>query len=232
MKSLPFTKEKIEEIIKSFPTPFHIYDEKGIRENIKSIKKAFSIFDNFKEYFAIKACPNYQLLKIFKEEGLGADASSLAELLLAEKANILGENIMFSSNETPINEYAKAKELGAIINLDDITHIQYVDEQIGLPQLLSFRYNPGPLRGGNAIIGNPEDAKYGLTREQLFEAYADAKKRGVKRFGLHTMVASNELNYQYFIDTAKMLFDIALEIKKSLDISFDFINASLFYLIF
>ena len=224
MKNIPFSKEQIIKIAEKYPTPFHIYDEKAIRENAKRLNKAFSIFEGFREYFAVKACPNYQLMKLLKEEGFGSDASSLAELILAEKAGITGEDIMFSSNNTPIEEFAKAKELGAIINLDDITHIKYLEDGLGLPELLSFRFNPGPLKGGNAIIGKPEDAKYGLTKKQLFEAYAEIKKKGVKRFGLHTMVASNELHYKYFVDTAKMLFEIAVELKKELDIDLDFIN--------
>jgi len=224
MKNVPFSKEQIVKIAEKYPTPFHIYDEKAIRENAKRLNKAFSIFEGFKEYFAVKACPNYQLMKLLKEEGFGSDASSLAELILSEKAGITGEDIMFSSNNTPIEEFAKAKELGAIINLDDITHIKYLEDGLGLPELLSFRFNPGPLKGGNAIIGKPEDAKYGLTKKQLFEAYAEIKKKGVKRFGLHTMVASNELHYKYFVDTAKMLFEIAVELKRELDIDLDFIN--------
>ncbi|MBP9022145.1 MAG: diaminopimelate decarboxylase [Spirochaetes bacterium] len=224
MKNVPFSKEQIVKIAEKFPTPFHIYDEKAIRENAKRLNKAFSIFEGFKEYFAVKACPNYHLMKLLKEEGFGSDASSLAELILSEKAGITGEDIMFSSNNTPIEEFAKAKELGAIINLDDITHVKYLEDGLGLPELLSFRFNPGPLKGGNAIIGKPEDAKYGLTKKQLFEAYAEIKKKGVKRFGLHTMVASNELHYKYFVDTAKMLFEIAVELKKELDIDLDFIN--------
>lgn len=224
MKTLPFTKEQIERIIAQYPTPFHIYDEKAMRENARALNKAFSVFEGFKEYYAVKACPNLQIMKILKEEGFGADASSMAELVLSGMAGITGENIMFSSNETPIEEYRKAKEMGAIINLDDITHIDYLDEGTGLPELLSFRYNPGPTRGGNAIIGKPEEAKYGLTKKQLFEAYAEVKRRGVKRFGLHTMVASNELHYKYFVDTAKMLFEIAVELKRELDIDLDFVN--------
>ena len=224
MKNVPFSKEQIVKIAEKFPTPFHIYDEKAIRDYLKRLNKAFSIFEGFKEYFAVKACPNYHLMKLLKEEGFGSDASSLAELILSEKAGITGEDIMFSSNNTPIEEFAKAKELGAIINLDDITHIKYLEDGLGLPELLSFRFNPGPLKGGNAIIGKPEDAKYGLTKKQLFEAYAEIKKKGVKRFGLHTMVASNELHYKYFVDTAKMLFEIAVELKKELDIDLDFIN--------
>jgi diaminopimelate decarboxylase len=159
-RTLPFTKEQLEKIVQSHPTPFHIYDEKAIRENAKSFKKAFDwVPGGFMNYFAVKALPNPYILKIVKEEGMGADCSSLAELLLAEKTGITGRNIMFSSNDTPANEFAKAKELGAIMNLDDITHIDYVGKTCGLPELICFRYNPGPLKEGNALIGKPEDAK-------------------------------------------------------------------------
>ncbi len=224
-KRLPFTKEQIEKIIQQYPTPFHIYDEKGIRENARRLNKAFSWNKGFKEFFAVKACPNPYILKLLREEGFGADCSSLPELVLSEKAGIVGENIMFTSNETPAHEYKKAYELGAIINLDDITHISYLENTLGkLPELLCFRYNPGPLREGNAIIGKPEEAKYGFTKEQLFEGYKIIKEKGVKRFGLHTMVASNELNPDYFIETVRMLLELVLEINKDLGIKFEFIN--------
>ncbi|ADR18427.1 diaminopimelate decarboxylase [Calditerrivibrio nitroreducens] len=224
-KKLPFTKDQIEKIIEKYPTPFHIYDEKGIRENARRLKNVFSWNKGFKEFFAVKACPNPYILKILKEEGFGADCSSLPELVLSEKVGIVGEEIMFTSNETPANEYKKAYELGAIINLDDITHISYLENTLGkLPELLCFRYNPGPLREGNAIIGKPEEAKYGFTKAQLFEGYKIIKEKGVKRFGLHTMVASNELNPDYFIETVRMLLELVLEINKELGIKFEFIN--------
>ncbi|MFA5519023.1 MAG: diaminopimelate decarboxylase [Spirochaetota bacterium] len=224
MKDLPFNKEKIEKIIEQFPTPFHIYDEKAIRENARNLIKAFSWAPEFKEYFAIKANPNPFLIKILHEEGFGADCSSLAELILAEKAGVRGEAIMLTSNNTPAEEFIYAQKLNAILNLDDITHIDYVEKHTGLPEIISFRYNPGPLKGGNAIIGIPEEAKYGLTREQLFEAYKIVKERGVKRFGLHTMIASNELHAEYFIDTAEILFDLIVELSEEVGISFDFVN--------
>ncbi len=224
MKTLPFDKSKIEEIIKKYPTPFHIYDEKGMRENARRLIKAFSWAPEFREYYAVKAAPNPSLLRILSEEGFGADCSSVAELVLSEKAGVTGESIMFTSNDTPISEYEYAKKLGAIFNLDDITHIDYIHDRIGLPELLSFRYNPGPLKGGNAIIGIPEEAKYGLTRDQLFDAYKMAKERGGKRFGLHTMIASNELNPDYFVDTAELLFDLAAEITEKLGIDLEFVN--------
>ncbi len=224
-KKVPFTKEQIEEIIKEYPTPFHIYDEKAIRDNARRLKNAFSwLGENFKEYFAVKATPNPHILKIMKEEGFGTDCSSLPELILSEKVGIVGENIMFTSNETPAAEYKKAKELGAIINLDDITHIDFLEEYVGLPELLSFRYNPGPLREGNVIIGSPEEAKYGFTKDQLFEGYKKIKNRGVKRFGIHTMVASNELDPEYFVETVNMLVDLVSEISSEVGIKFEFIN--------
>lgn len=223
-KTLPFNKKQIVTIIKKYPTPFHIYDEAGIRKNAKKLLKTFSWASGFCEYFAVKANPNPYILKILKQEGFGCDCSSLPELILAEKVGIVGENIMFTSNETPAKEYAKARQLRAIINLDDITHIDFLEKNVGLPDLLCFRYNPGPMRTGNVIIGKPEEAKYGLTKKQLFEAYRLAKKKGVKRFGLHTMVASNELNPNYFVETARMLFELVYEITKDARIRFDFVN--------
>ena len=223
-KDLPFTKEDILEIIKKYPTPFHIYDEKAILENARKMKAAFREVPGFKEFFAVKALPNPFILKILKDEGFGADCSSLPELILAEKAGIIGEDIMFSSNDTPSEEFVKAKELGAYINLDDISHIDYLEKHAGLPEIVCFRYNPGPLKEGNAIIGKPEEAKYGFTRDQLFEGYRILRDKGVKRFGMHTMVASNELNPDYFVETARILFELIVEISKELDITFEFVN--------
>jgi len=223
-KTLPFTHAQLEQIDKTYPTPFHLYDEKGIRANARRLKAAFAWNPGFKEYFAVKACPNPFLMKILAEEGFGTDCSSLPELLLSEAVGVTGEAIMFTSNDTPADEFVKAKALGAVINLDDISHIPFLEACAGLPDLVCFRYNPGPLKGGNAIIGNPEQAKYGFTREQLFEGYRLLKQKGVKRFGLHTMVASNELNPQYFIDTAEILFDLVGELSRELGITFEFIN--------
>ena len=225
-KKLPFTKEQIDEIIKKYPTPFHIYDERAIVENVQKFIKAFSWNEGFKEYYAVKACPNPSILKLLREQGCGTDCSSLPELVLSERAGIVGENIMFSSNETPLKEYVKAKEIGAIINIDDITHIDFIHDNIGLPELVSFRYNPGPERTGNAIIGNPVEAKYGLTKEQLFTGYKMLQERGVKRFGLHTMVASNELNPDFFVETARSLFQLARDIHQKLGIKLEFVNMS------
>jgi len=213
-KTLPFTKTQIDKIIETYPTPFHIYDEAGIRRSARALKQALAWNAGFTNYFAVKALPNPAILRIIKEEGFGADCSSLPELLLAERVGMSGENMMLTSNETPAEEYRKARELGALINLDDLSHIDFLEKHVGLPELLSFRYNPGPLRSGNAIIGQPEEAKYGLTRKQLLQAYALAKAKGVQRFGLHTMLASNELNPQYFIETARMLFDLVVAISQ------------------
>lgn len=223
-KKLPFTKEQIAKIMQNHPTPFHIYDEAGIRGNAKGFKKAFSILPGFKEFFAAKALPNPFIMKILKEEGFGTDCSSLPELMLSEKIGITGEDVMFSSNDTPANEYKKAKELGAIINLDDISHIPFLEKYAGLPDLICFRYNPGPARKGNVIIGDPKEAKYGFTREQLFEGYGICREKGIKRFGLHTMIVSNELNPSFFIETAKMMFELAVEINKKLGIKLEFVN--------
>ncbi len=224
-KYFPLTRDELSALAAEYPTPFYLYDERLIRAHARKFLKAFSVFPGFREYFAVKACPNPYLLKILAKEGLGADCSSLPELILAQKAGMTGESVMFTSNETPEKEYVYANLMGSIINLDDITHIEYLDKALGgIPELISFRYNPGPLKEGNALIGKPEEAKYGLTREQLFEAYADAKKRGAKRFGLHTMVASNELDPDYFIETAVILFELAVEIKEKLGISLEFVN--------
>lgn len=224
MKKVPFTKEYIEKIAVSYPTPFYIYDEKGILDNARYLKKLFAWNNGFREYFAIKALPNPYIVSLLKNEGFGADCSALAELLIAEKVGFKGEQIMFTSNNTAVEEYRKAKELDAIINLDDITHIDFLEEYVGMPEFICFRYNPGKRRAGGFFIGKPEQAKFGLTREQLFEAYRMAKEKGVKRFGLHTMIASNELDPNYFVETAEMLFDLVIEISAKVGITFEFIN--------
>jgi len=223
-KKLPFSKEQIEKLIEKYPTPFHIYDEKGIIDYANYFNNCFSWNEGFKEYYAIKACPNPYLMKILRNQNFGIDCSSLAELILAEKVGLRGEEIMFTSNDTPAEEYQKALELGAILNLDDITHIDYIDKRFGLPELVCFRYNPGDLKNGNTIIGNPEDSKYGFTRDQLFEGYKKLIDKGVKRFGIHTMVASNELDPEYFIETAEIIFDTIVDIYKETGIRFEFAN--------
>ncbi|HEY4249355.1 MAG TPA: diaminopimelate decarboxylase [Lacunisphaera sp.] len=226
-KTLPFTKAQLEAIAAKVPTPFHLYDEVAMRKNARAFNKAFEwVPGGFVNYYAVKALPNPYVMSALKDEGLGGDCSSLAELMLCEAVGITGNKIVFTSNDTPDYEYQKAAELGAIINLDDISHIAYLEKALGgkLPGMLCFRYNPGPLKEGNVIIGKPEEAKYGFTRPQLFEGYRILKEKGVKRFGLHTMVASNELNPDYFVETAQMLFDLVVELNRELGIRFEFIN--------
>ncbi len=225
-KHNPFSREQLDNIINNYPTPFHIYDEQAIVDNARRFKKAFAWNEGFKEYFAVKATPNPFIMKILQEEGFGADCSSLPELLLAETCGIVGEEIMFSSNDTPAKEFVKARELGVIINLDDISHIEFLEKHAGIPEVISFRYNPGKLREGNFIIGDPEESKYGFTREQIFEGFKIARDKGVKRFGVHTFVASNELDPQFFVDTADMLFELAIALKNEIGIQLEFINLS------
>lgn len=225
-KKVPFTGEQLERIIAQYPTPFHIYDAKGIVENIRRFIKAFSWAKDFKEYFAVKATPNPYIMRLLQKEGVGADCSSLAELVLCEKVGITGSDIIFSSNDTPYEEYAKALEMGAIINLDDITHIAYIEKHNGrLPERLCFRYNPGSLKeGGNTIIGLPEEAKYGMTQDQIIEAVMYCKDHGVSHFGLHTMVVSNELDINGLIGTAELMFDLALLVKEKTGVEVEFID--------
>ena len=223
-KPVPFSEATIRAIAEDFPTPFYLYDEQGIRESCRQLKSAFSWVDGFRNYFAVKATPNPHIMNIVKQEGLGGDCSSKAELMLCEKVGLRGEEVMFTSNNTPAYEFQAAKDLGAVLNLDDITHLDFVDQNLGLPELVSFRYNPGAAREGNVIIGKPEEAKYGLMEEQLFEGYRILKERGVKRFGLHTMVASNELDGSFFVETARMLFDLAIRIHQQLDVRIEFVN--------
>ncbi|MDR0303315.1 MAG: diaminopimelate decarboxylase [Chitinispirillales bacterium] len=223
-KTIPFSKGQIDDLNKKEQTPFYIYEENGIVENLKNFKNAFSWID-FKEFFAVKATPNPYILKLLKNYDIGADCSSMAELVLAQKSGVSGENIIFTSNNTPADEFKKASQLGAIINFDDISHIKFYEQNAGkLPERVSFRYNPGNLKSGNSIIGDPISAKYGFTKKQLFDGYEYCKNAGVKKFGLHAMVASNELNADYFVETAKILFEEVLEISKKIKISFEFVN--------
>ncbi|MDR2181061.1 MAG: diaminopimelate decarboxylase [Treponema sp.] len=223
-KKFPLSKAELEELARRYPTPFYLYDEKAIRENARAINTAFAVFPGFKEHFAVKALPNPFILKLLAAEGFGADCSSYTELLLAGMAGIEGEEIMFTSNETPAAEYRSALDMGAVINLDDFTHIEYLERNARIPDLVSCRYNPGPLKEGNAIIGKPEEAKYGFTRDQLFEAYPLLKAKGAKRFGLHTMVASNELSLEYHIETGRMIFELAAAIFAATGIKMEFVN--------
>ncbi|MDR1096295.1 MAG: diaminopimelate decarboxylase [Spirochaetaceae bacterium] len=223
-KTFPLTKGELEKIAAAFGTPFYIYDEKGIVENAARIFRAFAAFPGYAQHFAVKALPNPAVLRVLAGCGMGADCSSLAELLLADEAGIRGEKIMFSSNDTPAAEFRKAAELGAVINLDDISHIAFLEKACGIPRLISCRYNPGDKKQGNVIIGNPLEAKYGFTREQIVDGFRMLRKKGVVRFGLHTMVASNELNEDYHIGTGRLLFEFAVEIKEKTGIALEFIN--------
>ncbi len=223
-KPLPVTPEQIAAILERYPTPFYLYDESGIRAAARRLQAAFAWAPAFREFFAVKATPNPYILRILGAEGCGVDCSSLAELVLAERCGFGGEGIMFTSNDTPAEEFGAAEELGAIVNLDALEHLPYLAAHAGLPPLLSFRYNPGPARPGNAIIGDPRESKFGLTRAQMFAAYREARAAGVRRFGLHTMVASNERDPQYFVDTAEMLFRLAVDLAKATGIRPEFAN--------
>ncbi len=224
VKYMPFTKVELEKIAETFPTPFHIYDEKAIRANARRLRKAFAWNDGFKEYYAIKAAPNPYLMKILREEGFGIDCSSEAELELARRVGMRGEEIILTSNDTPASEYRAARNLGAIINLDDISHIEYLEKHVGLPETICMRYNPGDLKQGNLIIGHPEEAKYGFTHEQIIEGYQILKSKGVQKFGVHTMVASNELDPDYFIETAEVLFNLIAEVYQKAGVNISFAN--------
>ncbi len=229
MKKVPFvTKEKVEEIVKEYPTPFHIYDEKGIRKNAKALKEAFAWNPGFKEYFAVKATPNPYLIGILREFGCGCDCSSLTELMLSNAMGIKGEDIMFSSNATPAEEFAYAAKIGAVINLDDITHIEFLEKPIGkLPETLSCRFNPGGLfKISNNIMDNPGDAKYGFTTEQMFEGFKILKEKGVKNFGIHAFLASNTVTNEYYPTLAKTLFELAVSLEKETGADIKFINLS------
>lgn len=222
------TKEQLEEIVKKYPTPFHLYDEKGIRDNIKALKEAFAWNPGYKEYFAVKANPNPFLIDILREYGCGCDCSSYTELLLSEAIGATGDDIMFSSNATPAKEYELADKLGAVINLDDITHIEFLEKTIGhIPEVISCRYNPGGLfKISNDIMDNPGDAKYGMTTEQLFEAFKILKAKGAKEFGIHAFLASNTVTNEYYPMLAKVLFEVAVKLQEETGAHIKFINLS------
>lgn len=232
MGKTPFvTKEQIEEIVKTYPTPFHIYDEKGIRENVKKMREAFSWNKGFREYFAVKATPNPFLINILKEYDCGVDCSSMTELYMADKLGFdsdkMADGIMFSSNATPAEEFQYAKKLGAIINLDDFTHIDFLEKTAGIPEKICCRFNPGGMfKISTTIMDNPGDAKYGMTKEQLFEAYKLLKEKGVKEFGLHAFLASNTVTNDYYPTLARVLFEVAVELKEKVGVSLSFINLS------
>lgn len=229
MSKTPFvTQGQLEEIVKTYPTPFHIYDEKGIRENAKALQDAFSWNKGFKEYFAVKATPNPFLIDILREYGCGCDCSSLTELMLSHALGMTGSDIMFSSNETPAEEYVYAAKIGATINLDDITHIPFLEKILGkLPEVMSCRYNPGGVfKISNSIMDNPGDAKYGFTTEQLFDGYTMLKKKGVKTFGMHAFLASNTVTNDYYPALARQLFETAVAIKEKTGVQLSFINLS------
>ena len=229
MKKIPFvTKEQIEEIVKTIPTPFHIYDEKGIRENAQKLKDAFAWNKGFKEFFAVKATPNPFLIDILRDYGCGCDCSSLTELMLSHAMGVKGEDIMFSSNDTPAEEFVYANEIGATINLDDITHIDFLEKAIGkIPETISCRYNPGGyFTISNSIMDNPGDAKYGMTTEQLFEAFKILKAKGAKNFGIHAFLASNTVTNEYYPTLAKTLFEVAVKLEKETGADIKFINLS------
>src|SRR3989338_2646246 len=219
-KPLPFSDERIKELLNHYPTPFIVYDEAGIRQTAQALNKSIS-----QNFYAVKACPNPSILDILAQEGMGADCSSAPELTLANRVGIKGEDIMFTSNDTPAEEFRRAKSMGAVINFDDITHIDYFLKTVGaLPELVCCRFNPGSARVGNSIIGNPIEAKYGFTQDQILPGLAKLKANGVKRFGLHTMVASNERNSEYFVETARMMFNLYARAKKELGIEVEFLN--------
>lgn len=229
MKKQAFvTKEQIEEIVKNYPTPFHIYDERGIRENAKALKEAFSWNKGYKEFFAVKATPNPFLMNILREYGCGCDCSSYTELMLSEAMGVKGEDIMFSSNNTPASEYQLAAKLGATINLDDITHIAFLEKTLGyLPKTLSCRFNPGGYFSlGTDIMDNPGDAKYGFTAEQMFEGFKILKEKGVEHFGIHAFLASNTVTNEYYPTLAKQLFELAVKLKEETGVHIAFINLS------
>ena len=228
MEKKPFvTKEQVEEIVKKYPTPFHSYDEKGIRENARKVKEAFAWNPGFREYFAVKATPNPFLINILREYGCGTDCSSKTELMLSKAIGCKGEEIMFSSNDTPPEEFVYANKLGAIINLDDFTHIDVIDKLIGIPETISCRFNPGGLFSiANSIMDNPGDAKYGFTKEQLIEGFKILKAKGAKNFGIHSFLASNTVTNDYYPSLAKILFELAVEIKNKTGCHIKFINLS------
>ncbi len=227
MKKTFVSLEQVKEMNQKYPTPFHLYDEKGIRENARKLKEAFSWNQGFREYFAVKATPNPFILKILQEEGCGTDCSSMTELMMSEACSFKGSDIMFSSNVTPAEEFIKAKELGAFINLDDFTHIDFLEKTAGIPETIFCRYNPGGFfKLGTDIMDNPGDAKYGFTKEQLIEGFKILKEKGVKYFGIHSFLASNTVSNEYYPMLAQILFELAVELKEKTGVDIKYINLS------
>ncbi|MBR1608403.1 MAG: diaminopimelate decarboxylase [Kiritimatiellae bacterium] len=225
-KEFPFPLARVLEMEKRTPTPFHVYDAAGILKRAEALNAAFAWAPGYRNYFAVKATPNPAIIELLRAAGSGADCSSLAELVLAERAGLRGEDVVFTSNDTPAAEFRKAAAMGAMLNFDDISHIGYARRALGgkLPEFACCRWNPGPLKDGNSIIGKPEEAKYGFTRDQIFEGFRQLRDGGVRRFGLHAMVASNERSALYFAETAKLLFELAAEVSAALGIEFSFID--------
>ena len=227
MPNFSLSDAVFENAAAKYPTPFHLYDEAGIRRNARTLKQAFAWCEDFEEYFAIKALPNPAILRILKEEGCGTDCSSYTELLMSEKMGITGSDIMFSSNDTPAEEFVLAKKLGANINLDDYTHVQFLKDTCGVPETVFCRYNPGGTFSiSTTIMDNPGDAKYGMTKEQLFKAYTELRDAGAKKFGLHSFLASNTVTNDYYPTLAKILFEVAVELKEKTGIKLSYINLS------
>ena len=228
MKKTFVTKEQVEQIVAKYPTPFHLYDEKGIRENVKALKEAFAWNKGYREYFAVKATPNPYLIKILQEYDCGCDCSSMTELMLSKAIGATGDHIMFSSNDTPVEEFAYANKLGGIINLDDITHIEALEQTLGyIPETISCRFNPGGVfKISNDIMDNPGDAKYGMTTEQIFEAFKILKSKGAKNFGIHAFLASNTVTNEYYPMLAKILFELAVQLEQETGADIKFINLS------
>lgn len=222
------TRQLVEKIAEKYPTPFHIYDEKGIRENVKALKEAFSWNRGYREFFAVKATPNPFLLSILKEYGCGCDCSSLTELMLSSAVGMKGGDIMFSSNDTPPEEFALAARLGATVNLDDITHIEFLEKTLGsLPKTLSCRFNPGGFFAmGTDIMDNPGDAKYGFTREQMFQGFRLLREKGVENFGIHAFLASNTVTNGYYPELARQLFTLAVQLQRETGAHIAFVNLS------
>lgn len=229
MEKRPFvTLEQLREIVNDYPTPFHLYDEKGIRENARRVREAFAWNQGFKEYFAVKATPNPFILKILREEGCGTDCSSLTELMMSDACGFGGKEIMFSSNDTPLEEFRFARDLGAVINLDDFTHIQCLEDTLGkIPETICCRYNPGGVfKISNDIMDNPGDAKYGMTTEQIFEAFRVLKAKGARHFGIHAFLASNTVTNEYYPTLARVLFEVAVKLHEETGADIRFINLS------